>query len=391
MESLMHSRYLIILTAVLLASGCQGLDPERSLLGRNRVNVAAPNQMLDPSFEVYGNHELIMLLDPGGNSAAGKSRKDLGARELAAAFASANNQKSKARRSQVQDRLIAASNQRCNVYLTYLKRLSTYTNGTFGTLTTILGGAGAIVTSETAGHVLSGLAGIASGTRAELNQAIFESLATSVIVPAIQQRRQEVFDEIMGRRKWTLERYTVEGAVADAIAYHGACSIDAGIAHAQKSLQSFADIGVRRFAEVQEKFNEARLVHQSAGVLNLSDTVFAEEILDEARNRAGVLAEKIHGRDGKAAELRRQHGVLMDELSADALAAEAQRIDGDWAQAMKKIYATSGHERRRAYQELENQQARAEEFREGIDRRVDQLAAQVRLRTPGGQAADAGQ
>ena len=42
--------------------------------------------------------------------------------------------------------MIAASNQRCNLYMTYLKRVSVYTNGLFGSLTTILGGAGAIVT-----------------------------------------------------------------------------------------------------------------------------------------------------------------------------------------------------------------------------------------------------
>ncbi|MCP5242923.1 MAG: hypothetical protein H6940_05740 [Burkholderiales bacterium] len=56
-----------------------------------------------------------------------------------------------------------------------------------GTLTTALGGAGAIVTGAEAARILAGLAGIASGTRAELNQAIFESVATSVIVPAIQK------------------------------------------------------------------------------------------------------------------------------------------------------------------------------------------------------------
>lgn len=135
--------------------------------------------------------------------------------------------------------------------MTYLKRISEYTNGIFGISTTVLGGAGAIVTGENAARTLSGLAGISSGTRAELNQAVFESLTTSVIVPAIRLRREELLQKIMKKRTCPIDKYTVEGAVADAINYHGACSMDTGIDFAGKSIQTYDDIGMKKFYEIQ--------------------------------------------------------------------------------------------------------------------------------------------
>ena len=159
------------------------------------------------------------------------------------AFRKANDTKyyDIAHRAQIQDRLIAASNQRCNLYKTYLKRINTYQNGIFGTLTTILGGAGAIVTGADSSRILSGLAGISSGTRAEPNQAIFESISTSIIIPGIEKTRAEILADIMTKRGKKLSEYTIEGAMADAIKYHGACSMDMGISYAQKSIQSFDD------------------------------------------------------------------------------------------------------------------------------------------------------
>jgi len=141
--------------------------------------------------------------------------------------------------------------------MTYLKRINTYTNGIFGTLTTVLGGAGAIVTGENTARLLSGLAGISSGTRAELSQAIFESVATSVIVPGITKSREEFLKAVkLESSKEEITSHPIEWAVAMGIAYHGLCSMDTGIAYAQKSMQSYDDIGVKKFLEIQEKLSK---------------------------------------------------------------------------------------------------------------------------------------
>ena len=233
---------LLLVVMAITTPGCSTIDPETNPLGGGRVTIASANQIFDPGFEGFTDEQLLRLLDPENKADLSGNYSNLSESAkieyLRKAFRKANQETvyGLAHRSQIQDRLVAASNQRCNLYTTYLKRLSTFTNGIFGTLTTILGGAGAIVTGENAARALSGLAGISSGTRAELNQAIFESVATSVIVPGIQQRRADLLKELMDKRSKTLTEYTIEGAIADAIMYHGACSLDAGIAYAQKSI-----------------------------------------------------------------------------------------------------------------------------------------------------------
>jgi len=181
---------------------------------------------------------------------------------LSEAFLEANNSPNATDlRAQIQDRVIAASDQRCNLYMTYLKRVSTYENGIFGTLTTILGGAGAIVTGENSARVLSGLAGMSSGTRAELNQALFESVATSIITPGIEKARSEFLVEIMKKRKDPLLAigvYTIQGAIADAIKYHGLCSLDQVINSAQKSLQAPKAVGMPELIQTLKAYEAAR-------------------------------------------------------------------------------------------------------------------------------------
>jgi len=250
----------ITILIIIFQAGCTPFNagPEGSLFGDNRVNPASANQMFDKSFESFSDEELMLLLDPNGlgKMYKGKLSGLSSSQQLVAlrlAFKKANESYNTAHRAQVQDRLIAASNQRCNLYTTYLKRLSNRTNGIFGTMTTVLGGASAIVTGETAARTLGGLAGISSGTRAELNQAIFESVATSVIVPSIKVRRKEILIEILEKRGEKLSVYTIEGAIADAIRYHGACSMDAGISQASKSIKFYEDIGIEHIITIKKK------------------------------------------------------------------------------------------------------------------------------------------
>ena len=244
-----------------MISACSTMGPESNLFGGNRVTTASANQMFDSGFEDFDDDKLFRLLDPTGSTNFQSLTGDDRIKALSLAFLNANNtsppEKAKARRNQILNHLIAASNQRCNLYMTYLKRINTYTNGIFGTLTTVLGGAGAIVTGENTARLLSGLAGISSGTRAELSQAIFESVATSVIVPGITKSREEFLKAVkLESSKEEITSHPIEWAVAMGIAYHGLCSMDTGIAYAQKSMQSYDDIGVKKFLEIQEKLSK---------------------------------------------------------------------------------------------------------------------------------------
>lgn len=261
-ESNMNKFWVMLLLVLngFVISGCASIGPEKSLFGGGRVTTASANQLFDPGFEEVTDEQLVQLLDPSSEplnfEKLSNSEKIAKLRE---AFIKANaNNKAIALRSQIQDRLIAASNQRCNLYTTYLKRVTTYENGIFGTLTTIFGGAGAIVTGETAARTLSGLAGISSGTRAELTQATFESIATSVIIPGIQKTRDAFLEKIMKKRTQCIAQYTIEGAIADVITYHGYCSMDTGISFANKSIQAYDETGMIHLIEIMKKIDAAR-------------------------------------------------------------------------------------------------------------------------------------
>ncbi len=390
------------LLSITILTGCASMrpGPEASLFGDDRVNPASANQMFDRGFESFDDRQLILLLDPDGiekektyihknefreHDSSQKLQEIQKALRLA--FRNANNeyQNDKAHRAQIQDRLIAASNQRCNLYAAYLKRISSQINGIFGTLTTVLGGASAIVTGETAARTLGGLAGITSGTRAELNQAIFESMTTSVIIPAVQARRKDILTEMLKRRSDNLSKYTIEGAVADAIRYHGACSIDAGIVQAAKSIQSFEDVGIERFTRLQERLGVARSASAAFQLEPLTAVISASNVLDE-------VVEQLETYEKRLAKLSSQdtaHSALKQSLSALRASAEksaspssgslrerANVLDEGLKTLMFEYAASTGLEKTAAFNKIKAQQIEASRFAEhvrvkGVDLRFE--------------------
>lgn len=355
-------------------SGCAFVGPEQGMFGGGRVTTASANQIFDPDFEGFTDEQLLQLLDPE-NKADGAGRKayrDMTSSEkiaqLRKSFRVANEDQvyKEAHRAQIQDRLIAASNQRCNLFTTYLKRVSTYNNGIFGTLTTILGGAGAIVTGENAARLLSGLAGISSGTRAELNQAIFESVATSVIVPSIHKARDDLLKEILKKRSQPIKDYTIEGAIADAIMYHGACSMDAGIGHAQKSIQAFDDIGVKRFTDIQTSLGVSRSISASFTLGPVASPVVAKKVLDAFAAKLPDYKKKLKD----PAPL----GKLEAEVKDDgALGKEAIKLDDSLKQLLFEYSAATGAQKTDGFRKIEAQQADARAFARKIERADETL------------------
>ena len=379
----MKIKTLSLVSFAFLVQGCSHLGPESNFLGGGRVTTASPNGLFEASFEKFGDEQLLQLIDPRNlgslkpNELRNFSKKKRHERiiYLRKAFHNANTiygapetNTAKAHRSQIQDRIMAASEQRCNLYETYLKRLSSINNGIFGVLTTSLGGAGAIVGSESAARLLSGLAGISSGTRAELNQAIFESVATSVIVPAIRVRRREMRVEILPRRKESLVSYTVEAAVADAIRYHGACSMDSGIGQAQRSLQSFEDIGVERFRQIQQQQSAARSASMSFELGPISSLTLAERAVSDLTLKVtGEFAEAVRGLENSQSALKGE----LDKLSADLsktgeIGSRAAEIDSELQQLVVEYASSFGVDRSSAFTRLQGQQLVAREFEAGL-------------------------
>ncbi len=351
----------------------------------HKVISASANQIFDPGFEGFTDEQLFQLLDPENKADLKQEFEKLSNSEkikyLRMAFRKANSEQVAygiAHRSQVQDRLIAASNQRCNGYTTHLKRESQFVNGIFGISTTILGGAGAIVTGKNSARFFSGLAGISSGIRAELNQATFESIATSVIIPGIQKARSELLKEILNKRSKTLEEYTIEGAIADVISYHGACSLDTGISFAQKSIQSFDDMGIKKFNEIQNELGIARSASESFTIGPLASLVVSEKVLDDFAKKLTEYEAKTDSSKQEQKTLRNNIGTLIASAKDGDLRKEASKLDEDLKVAMFNFASAAGAEKSNNFSLLDAQQIRARDFAKKVGAKNTDIFIEVK-------------
>jgi hypothetical protein len=166
----------------------------------------------------------------------------------------------------LQDRILLASQSRCGFYKEYLKRFQSNSATFFGSLATILGGAGAIVTGADGARALAGLAGISSGVGAEMQKDLFASVTSTVIVPGIEKRRAAILQNIINNRCQTPDRYTIGLALTDALAFHSACSMDVGIAEGGYAIKQAANpgtAGLGAFISLGGQINQAQSVRVS--------------------------------------------------------------------------------------------------------------------------------
>ena len=250
---------------VLVLSGCSGLTDKKefSLFGEGRVNIAGANQMLDPNIETFGDEHLVTILNPDREFPAGKTFTVM---DVERAFRDANT-KPETHRNQVQERLILSSQQTCNFYKDYLRRIDAYKGFTLGSLTTALGAAAAIVTGAGAARALGGAAGITSGISAEFDQAFFKSIALHVIIPGIDSRRDKVLKRIREEEQSkTIDKYNVQAAVHDALVYHNQCTLNAGLEEAAEAIREVRNVGLITARATMENIQKLQASVQTLGV-----------------------------------------------------------------------------------------------------------------------------
>lgn len=174
-------------------------------------------------------------------------------------------------RNQIQDEIFRASEQRCNAYKVYLQRIQSNTNFTFGSVATALGGLGAIFTDAGVARALSGAAGITSGVGAQFNENYFFNLAVPVISDGIDVARATIHDQAMERRKpptaatgqtqaatATIESYTLQAAILDAVRFDGSCSIPEGLKKASEAVKALRNPGADVLNKALDQFGTAR-------------------------------------------------------------------------------------------------------------------------------------
>lgn len=141
-------------------------------------------------------------------------------------------------RNQIQERMLAASEQRCADFKMYLQRTQAVANFASGTLTSLFAAAGAITKSVEGAKTFAGLSGLSSAVGAEYSQAYFASLAAHVIVAGIDRQRARIYEQIyVSGQSQPIEKYTLQAAIRDAFRFHGSCALTSGLIEAQDAIR----------------------------------------------------------------------------------------------------------------------------------------------------------
>ena len=163
-------------------------------------------------------------------------------------------------------------------------------NTAAGITTTILAGAGAILTPVNTVRALSGAAAIVSGARAEFNQNYFANRTIQVLAQGFDTRRDRLYNKIIDRQKFDLSQYTVEAAVKDAAEYHNQCSLIAGLQEAAISIDRANNPGFDQLNETLSKSETTRMRLEvtrarEAYISTVGDVAAREVALEQAELR----------------------------------------------------------------------------------------------------------
>ena len=142
------------------------------------------------------------------------------------------------RRNDLQDRIIAASNQRCGTFLRVLVSSKSQTHMGWGGFATLLSGAASVVTPASAARALAAGSTVSNTYLSLYNEAYFNNLTVNVISAGISKQREGLLQYMTEERKKSLSNYPVNRAIADALTYHSACNIITGLEAAATATKS---------------------------------------------------------------------------------------------------------------------------------------------------------
>lgn len=222
---------------------CAACGPEDALLGGGRVTAAGANELLPVQTETVSELELLAMIDPNNRMVTTVypsgvvPEKEAAAVDLELHRVLASFSGGAPKVAMIQDRLVFASDQKCNLFLKYLSRIQSYNKTTSKFLSIISGGVGTLVTSADLARVFSGVSGMSAGLGAAIEDNFFSNVATSVIGPAIIRARLEYYNLMLAKRKDASGAYGLGEAITDAVRYNGLCTLDTGIAEAARAVQ----------------------------------------------------------------------------------------------------------------------------------------------------------
>ncbi len=265
-NQIFRSLVITITIITLFLSGCTGASRRVNVFDEEATAFGPFPLMERSSFEKI---DLALELNPGGNPLEideggddlkiQKENKET-LRNAFKVFNELSDDKKMVRRNQIQERIIAASTQRCSNYKQYLNMVDAQTNFGLGTAAVIAGAAGAIFTAADTARSLAGISAIFSGVRAEFNSDYFANKTIQVLTDAFSNRRKEIYKTILVSQKSNITQYNVEAAIKDAVHFHSQCSLIAGLEEAALAVERVNNPGLK---EVERALKVAKRIQKT--------------------------------------------------------------------------------------------------------------------------------
>lgn len=258
-----HFHTFVCFSACVL-TGCAQLTPDPVHWAESSEQVSRVDRHSSFPAVRRGNFEsvnLIELIDPQQNArymypdawAQAKDRFDVKYDLALAAFreSAQNTELKRLHRNSVQDRILSVSTSRCNVFKTFLRRQQADVNFGLGSAATVAGVLGALLPGPTAARNLAGTAGILSGVQAEYNSTYYSNLAAHVIVQGIEVHQNRLLNTLISERQTkSVDGYSMEAAIRDAVHFDGTCSTVVGLVEASDSIKEAVNPGLPRAMQV---------------------------------------------------------------------------------------------------------------------------------------------
>jgi hypothetical protein len=293
-------RLLNVVIIVTVTSGCSAIYTDRD---SNRTNIAGAGSIfyepkvfsLSDESDSFGTLDYCKLLKNYGftdNESSSKTDCSIDHNKLLSAdFGTI--------RDEVQDRVLASSNQKCGDYMRTLFAQKGDTEVFWGSLSTLFSGAGAVLSHMPTAQAFSAGGAVFSGINSEFQQAYFANKAIEVITTGINARRSEILKNIILRREqhniYLMQRtnllvdktlkteteeielknketqkkkpeskvalsYSLNASIRDALQYHSACSTVVGLEVAAESIARVQNPGIAEVSSFMKKLKEAELV-----------------------------------------------------------------------------------------------------------------------------------
>lgn len=239
---------VLILASGFMLSGCVLLDKNRDLVrAQSESNPAGAKGLLrGDELRALSIANLVGSFVPGWEGVETKTERDE-QRETDRAIAAfyrmpdATTGVGAVYRNEIQSRIMAAANQRCQLWKNYIATASS-TVGFWSGVVSAASGASAIAFSpEGTKDALTALSTTSSAVGDQFDKEYLFSLTMPVIVQGVESRRSEISDSISERRykagePASLANYALSAAIADALEYHAACSLSSGLQQASEKL-----------------------------------------------------------------------------------------------------------------------------------------------------------